>query len=135
MIVDAINRTEATITLNIHELIDLYHAVEIAQKVNPKGPWAGGDVFSDIMFITMLCRSGRINDEDILKLRSKPYINRKEWWYMTFNKRLFLSLCKKYDVEISKTASTPMIKDEFGTRPIIERRKLIKRKHNIKRKA
>lgn len=54
---------------------------------------------------------------------------------MTFNKGLFLSLCKKYDVEISKTASTPMIKDEFGTRPIIERRKLIKQKHNIKRKA
>lgn len=81
MIVDAINRTEATITLNIHELIDLYHAVEIAQKVNPKGPWMRGDVFADIMFITMLCRSGRINDEDlakILKLRSKPYINRKE---------------------------------------------------------
>lgn len=81
MIVDAINRTEATITLNIHELIDLYHAVEIAQKINPKGPWVGGDVFSDIMFITMLCRSGRINDEDlakILKLRSKPYTNTEE---------------------------------------------------------
>lgn len=81
MIVDAINRTEATITLNIHELIDLYHAVEIAQKVNPKGPWVGGDVFSDIIFITMLCRYGRINDENlakILKLRSKPYIDRKE---------------------------------------------------------
>ena len=31
--------------------------------------------------VTILCRSGRINDEDlakILKLRSKPYINRKE---------------------------------------------------------
>lgn len=30
--------------------------------------------------VTILCRSGRINDEDlakILKLRSKPYINRK----------------------------------------------------------
>lgn len=81
MTINAINRTEATITLNIHELLDLYHAVEIAQKINPKGPWVGGDVFSDIMFITMLCRSGRINDEDlakILKLRSKPYINRKE---------------------------------------------------------
>lgn len=81
MIVDAINRTEATITLNIHELIDLYHAVEIAQKVNPKGPWVGGDVFSDIMFITILCRYGRVTDEDlakILKLRLKSYINRKE---------------------------------------------------------
>ena len=59
----------------------MYHAVEIAQKINPKGPWVGGDVFSDIMFITMLCRSGRINDEDlakILKLRSKPYTNTEE---------------------------------------------------------
>lgn len=53
----------------------------IAQKVNPKSPWMRGDVFADIMFITMLCRSGRINDEDlakILKLRLKPYIDRKE---------------------------------------------------------
>lgn len=81
MTINAINRTEATITLNIHELLDLYHAVEIAQKVNTKGPWVGGDVFSDIMFVTMLCRSGRINDEDlakILKLRSKPYANSEE---------------------------------------------------------
>lgn len=54
---------------------------------------------------------------------------------MTLNKGLFFSLCKKYDVEISKTASTPMIKDEFDTRPIIEKHKLIKQKHNIKRKA
>lgn len=54
---------------------------------------------------------------------------------MTFNKGLFLSLCKKYDVKISKTASTPMIKDKFGTRPMIERRKLIKRKHDIRCKA
>lgn len=40
---------------------------------------------------------------------------------MTFNKGLFLSLCKKYDVEISKTALMSMIKDEFGTHPMIER--------------
>lgn len=81
MTVNAINCTEATITLNIRELLDLYHAVEIALKVNPKGPWVGGDVFSDIMFVTMLCRSGRINDEDlakILKLRSRPYANTEE---------------------------------------------------------
>ena len=35
-----------------------------------------------------------------------------------FNKDLFLSLCKKYGVEISKTATTPMIKEELQIREI-----------------
>lgn len=35
-----------------------------------------------------------------------------------FNKALFLSLCEKYDVEMSKTAVAPMIKDGMEVRPI-----------------
>lgn len=35
-----------------------------------------------------------------------------------FNKDLFLSLCKKYNVELSETANSPMIKDKLQTRAI-----------------
>ena len=36
----------------------------------------------------------------------------------SFDKELFMELCKKYHVEMSETASSPMIKDEYGTHPI-----------------
>ena len=36
----------------------------------------------------------------------------------SFDKELFMELCKKYNVELSETASSPMIKDNYGTHPI-----------------
>lgn len=36
----------------------------------------------------------------------------------SFDKELFMELCKKYNVEMSETASSPMIKDKYGTHPI-----------------
>lgn len=35
-----------------------------------------------------------------------------------FDKDLFLSLCEKYGVELSETASSPMIKDGMGVHTI-----------------
>lgn len=35
-----------------------------------------------------------------------------------FDKELFIKLCKKYNVEMSEKASSPMIKDEYGIHPI-----------------
>ena len=37
-----------------------------------------------------------------------------------FNKDLFLSLCEKYDVELSVTATSPMIKEGEQTHAITE---------------
>ena len=37
-----------------------------------------------------------------------------------FNKELFLSLCKKYNVELSNTAASPMIKVGTDTHEITE---------------
>ena len=37
-----------------------------------------------------------------------------------FNKELFLSLCKKYNVELSNTATSPMIKVGTDTHEITE---------------
>ncbi len=36
------------------------------------------------------------------------------------DKELFFSLCKKYNVELSKTAKTPMIRDVEGVHAITE---------------
>jgi hypothetical protein len=33
---------------------------------------------------------------------------------MMFDKDLFLSICEKYDVELSQTADSPMLKEEGG---------------------
>lgn len=35
-----------------------------------------------------------------------------------FDKELFLSLCKKYNVELSKTAKEPMLREGNDIRPI-----------------
>ena len=37
-----------------------------------------------------------------------------------FDKELFLSLCRKYDVELSKTAKEPMLREGNDIRPITE---------------
>lgn len=37
-----------------------------------------------------------------------------------FDKELFLSLCKKYNVELSKTAKEPMLQEGNDIRPITE---------------
>ena len=39
----------------------------------------------------------------------------------SFDKELFMELCKKYNVEMSEMATTPMIKDEYGTHAIGEK--------------
>ena len=38
-----------------------------------------------------------------------------------FDKDLFIKLSEKYNVEMSKMAKTPMIKDEYGTHVIGEK--------------
>lgn len=37
------------------------------------------------------------------------------------DKKLFFELCDRYNVELSKTAKSPMIKDEYGTHAIGEK--------------
>lgn len=39
---------------------------------------------------------------------------------MMFDKDLFLSLCEKYDVELSETATSPMIKEGMELHPITD---------------
>ena len=38
-----------------------------------------------------------------------------------FDKELFLKLCKRYNVEMSELAKSPMIKSEYGTHAIREK--------------
>lgn len=38
----------------------------------------------------------------------------------SFDKELFMELCKKYNVTLSKTSKSPMIKDKYGVHVIDE---------------
>lgn len=39
----------------------------------------------------------------------------------SFDMELFMELCKKYNVEMSETACSPMINDKYGTHAIGEK--------------
>ncbi len=48
-----------------------------------------------------------------------------------FDKELFMKLCEKYNVEMSKTAKSPMIKSEYGIYPIDDYNSYVSDPENI----